>query len=140
MDDASDRRLRQPADTNAPPRYLIAHGQTGISIDFDMPTLMGFDSDDPRSNGEVGREGVAVDPVDDLHRSSTASTSGAISVSMTINPTAWILLAMFLVVAEERGFAWDSLSGTTQADIVKEFIAQKEWIYPVGPCCVLCGT
>jgi methylmalonyl-CoA mutase cobalamin-binding domain/chain len=123
----------EPEDTNGRLRYLIEHGQTGISVDFDMPTLMGFDSDDERSFGEVGREGVAIDHVDDLHRVFDGIDIGSISVSMTINPTAWILLAMFLVVAEERGIPWESLSGTTQADIVKEFIAQKEWIYPVEP-------
>jgi methylmalonyl-CoA mutase cobalamin-binding domain/chain len=123
----------RPEDTNDRLRYLIAHGQTGISIDFDMPTLMGFDSDDERSLGEVGREGVAVDHVDDLHGIFEAIEIGEVSVSMTINPTAWILLAMFLVVAEERGVPWERLSGTTQADIVKEFIAQKEWVYPVDP-------
>ena len=123
----------EPEDTNQRLRYLIEHGQTGISVDFDMPTLMGLDSDDERSLGEVGREGVAIDHVDDLHRLFDGIDIGSISVSMTINPTAWILLAMFLVVAEERGIPWEALSGTTQADIVKEFIAQKEWIYPVAP-------
>ena len=123
----------EPEDTNQRLRYLIEHGQTGISVDFDMPTLMGLDSDDERSLGEVGREGVAIDHVDDLHRLFDGIDIGSISVSMTINPTAWILLAMFLVVAEERGTPWEALSGTTQADIVKEFIAQKEWIYPVAP-------
>jgi methylmalonyl-CoA mutase N-terminal domain/subunit len=123
----------EPEDTNARLRYLIDHGQTGISIDFDMPTLMGLDSDDERAYGEVGREGVAIDHVDDLHRALAGIDIGEVSVSMTINPSAWILLAMFLVVAEERGVPWEQLSGTTQADIVKEYIAQKEWVYPVGP-------
>jgi methylmalonyl-CoA mutase cobalamin-binding domain/chain len=123
----------RPEDTNARLRYLIANGQTGISIDFDMPTLMGFDSDDERSFGEVGREGVAIDHVDDLHAVLDGIDIGSISVSMTINPSAWILLAMFIVVAEERGIPRERLAGTTQADIVKEFIAQKEWIYPVEP-------
>jgi methylmalonyl-CoA mutase cobalamin-binding domain/chain len=123
----------RPEDTNARLRYLIANGQTGISLDFDMPTLMGFDSDDERCFGEVGREGVAVDHVDDLHAVLDGIDIGSISVSMTINPSAWILLAMFIVVAEERGIARERLSGTTQADIVKEYIAQKEWIYPVEP-------
>jgi len=123
----------EPEDTNERLRYLIAHGQTGISVDFDMPTLMGLDSDDERSYGEVGREGVAIDHVDDLHRVFTGIDIGQVSVSMTINPSAWILLAMLLVVAEERDIPWERLSGTTQADIVKEFVAQKEWVYPVGP-------
>jgi methylmalonyl-CoA mutase N-terminal domain/subunit len=123
----------EPEDTNGRLRYLIAHGQTGISVDFDMPTLMGFDSDDERSFGEVGREGVAIDHVDDLHAVFEGIDIGSISISMTINPTAWILLAMLLVVAEERGLPPGRLAGTTQADIIKEFIAQKEWIYPVEP-------
>jgi methylmalonyl-CoA mutase N-terminal domain/subunit len=123
----------EPEHTNERLRYLIEHGQTGISVDFDMPTLMGLDSDDERSFGEVGREGVAIDHVDDLHGVFAGIDIGQVSVSMTINPSAWILLAMFLVVAEERGVPRESLSGTTQADIVKEFVAQKEWVYPVGP-------
>ena len=123
----------RPEDTNDRLRYLIAAGQTGISIDFDMPTLMGYDSDHVMSFGEVGREGVAVDHVDDLAGVLDGIDIGEISVSMTINPTAWAMLAKFLVVAEERGVPWSSLAGTTQADIVKEFIAQKEWIFPVEP-------
>ncbi|MEK7215896.1 MAG: methylmalonyl-CoA mutase family protein, partial [Chloroflexota bacterium] len=123
-----------PDDTNQRLKFLIAQGQTGISIDFDMPTLMGYDSDDPRSNGEVGREGVAVDTYQDLLSVLDGIDIGAISVSMTINPTAWILYAMYIAVAEERGIPYERLSGTVQADILKEYIAQKEWIYliPVG--------
>jgi methylmalonyl-CoA mutase cobalamin-binding domain/chain len=117
-------------DTNGRFKYLIAQGQTGISTDFDMPTLMGYDSDDVRSEGEVGREGVAVDTVEDMHDLYRDIDLESISVSMTINPSAWILLAMYLVVAEERGFDWKKLSGTVQNDIIKEYIAQKEWIYP----------
>ncbi|MSQ27790.1 MAG: methylmalonyl-CoA mutase [Dehalococcoidia bacterium] len=120
-----------PDDTNQRLKFLIAQGQTGISIDFDMPTLMGYDSDDPRSNGEVGREGVAVDTYQDLLSVLDGIDIGAISVSMTINPTAWILYAMYIAVAEERGIPYDRLSGTVQADILKEYIAQKEWIYPI---------
>jgi methylmalonyl-CoA mutase N-terminal domain/subunit len=118
-------------DTNARLKYLIAQGQTGISIDFDMPTLMGYDSDDPRARGEVGREGVAVDTLDDLDEILEGIDIGAISVSMTINPTAWILFAMYLALAERRGVSRDSLAGTVQADILKEYIAQKEWLYPI---------
>ncbi|RMF91581.1 MAG: methylmalonyl-CoA mutase [Nitrospinota bacterium] len=121
----------QGKDTNARLKYLIAQGQTGISIDFDMPTLMGYDSDDPRSRGEVGREGVAVDTVEDLDEILEGIDIGSISVSMTINPTAWILFAMYLVIAERRGVPPEKLSGTVQADILKEYIAQKEWIYPI---------
>jgi methylmalonyl-CoA mutase N-terminal domain/subunit len=120
-------------DTNGRFRYLIAQGQTGISTDFDMPTLMGYDSDDPRSEGEVGREGVAVDSVDDMHDLYRGIDLEQISVSMTINPSAWILFAMYLVVAEERGFDPRKLSGTIQNDIIKEYVAQKEWVYPPRP-------
>ena len=120
-------------DTNARFRYLIAQGQTGISTDFDMPTLMGYDSDDPRSEGEVGREGVAIDSVDDMLDLYAGIDLEKISVSMTINPSAWILLAMYLVTAEERGFDPKKLSGTIQNDIIKEYVAQKEWVYPPRP-------
>lgn len=120
-------------DTNQRFKFLIDQGQTGISTDFDMPTLMGYDSDDPRCLGEVGREGVAIDSVNDMLELFDGIDLAQISVSMTINPTAWILLAMYLVVAEERGIPRESLSGTVQADILKEFEAQKEWIYPVRP-------
>ncbi|HZO95664.1 MAG TPA: methylmalonyl-CoA mutase family protein [Candidatus Baltobacteraceae bacterium] len=120
-------------DTNGRFRYLIAQGQTGISTDFDMPTLMGYDSDDPRSEGEVGREGVAVDSVDDMHDLYAGIDLEKISVSMTINPSAWILFAMYLVVAEERGFDEKKLSGTIQNDIIKEYVSQKEWVFPPRP-------
>jgi methylmalonyl-CoA mutase N-terminal domain/subunit len=122
-----------PADTNARFRYLIAHGQTGLSVDFDMPTLMGHDSDDEMSEGEVGREGVAIDVIDDMETLFEGIDLETTSVSMTINPTAWILLAMYVAVAERRGSDLRRLSGTIQNDILKEYIAQKEWIYPLGP-------
>jgi methylmalonyl-CoA mutase cobalamin-binding domain/chain len=118
-------------DTNNRLKFLIAQGQTGISIDFDMPTLMGYDSDNPRSRGEVGREGVAVDTVDDLDAILDGIDIGSISVSMTINPTAWILFCMYVCMAESRNVPLEKLSGTVQADILKEYIAQKEWIYPI---------
>ena len=120
-------------DTNARFRYLIAQGQTGLSVDFDMPTLMGYDSDDPRSLGEVGREGVAVDTLDDVEALFAGVDLEAISVSMTINPTAFILLAMYVALAQSRGLDLNRLSGTVQADILKEYIAQKEWIFPIRP-------
>ncbi|BDE05023.1 methylmalonyl-CoA mutase [Vulcanimicrobium alpinum] len=120
-------------DTNARFRYLIAQGQTGISTDFDMPTLMGYDSDDVRSEGEVGREGVAIDSVDDMHDLYADIDLEKISVSMTINPSAWILFAMYLTVADERGFDRNKLSGTIQNDIIKEYVSQKEWVYPPRP-------
>jgi len=120
-------------DTNGRFRYLIEQGQTGLSVDFDMPTLMGFDSDDPRSLGEVGREGVAVDTLDDVEALFEGVDLETISVSMTINPTAWILLAMYVALAQSRGCDLNRLSGTVQADILKEYIAQKEWIFPIRP-------
>src|SRR5438093_2556542 len=120
-------------DTNRRFRYLIEHGQTGLSVDFDMPTLMGYDSDDPRSLGEVGREGVAVDTLDDVEALFDGVDLETISVSMTINPTAWILLAMYVALAQSRGLDLNRLSGTVQADILKEYIAQKEWIFPIRP-------
>ena len=130
MDDAPDRGLRHAEDTNQRFQYLIAQGQTGLSVDFDMPTLMGYDSDDPMCEGEVGREGVAIDALDDMEALFDGIDLEKISVSMTINPTAWILLAMYVAVAEKRGLDFAKLSGTIQADILKEYMAQKEWIYP----------
>ena len=121
------------ADTNRRFRYLIEQGQTGLSVDFDMPTLMGFDSDNEMSIGEVGREGVAVDVIDDVVALFKGIDLESISVSMTINPSAWILLAMYVAVAEGRGYDLHKLSGTIQNDILKEYMAQKEWIYPIRP-------
>jgi methylmalonyl-CoA mutase cobalamin-binding domain/chain len=120
-------------DTNRRFRYLIDHGQTALSAVFDMPTLMGYDSDDPRAHGEVGLEGAAVDTIDDMAAMFAGIDLTRTSVSMTINPTAWILLAMYLALAEERGNPPETLSGTTQADILKEYVAEKEWIYPIRP-------
>jgi methylmalonyl-CoA mutase N-terminal domain/subunit len=120
-------------DTNKRFKYLIAQGQTGISTDFDMPTLMGYDSDHPMSEGEVGREGVAIDTLADMEALFDGIDLEKISVSMTINPSAWILLAMYIALAEKRGYDLNKLSGTIQADILKEYIAQKEYIYPIAP-------
>ena len=120
-------------DTNRRFKYLIAQGQTGLSIDFDMPTLMGYDSDHPMSDGEVGREGVAVDTLADMEALFADIDLEKISVSMTINPSAWILLAMYVVLAQERGYDLHKLSGTIQADILKEYMAQKEYIFPIDP-------
>jgi methylmalonyl-CoA mutase N-terminal domain/subunit len=120
-------------DTNVRFRYLIAQGQTGLSVDFDMPTLMGYDSDDPLSEGEVGREGVAIDTLDDMEALFKDIDLTKISVSMTINPTAWILLGMYVALAQSRGDDLNQLSGTVQADILKEYQAQKEWIFPIRP-------
>ena len=120
-------------DTNKRFKYLIEQGQTGISTDFDMPTLMGYDSDHAMSEGEVGREGVAIDTLADMEALLDGIDLEKISVSLTINPTAWILLAMYIVLAEKRGYDLNKLSGTVQADILKEYMAQKEFIYPVEP-------
>ncbi len=121
------------ADTNRRFKYLISQGQTGLSTDFDMPTLMGYDSDHPMCRGEVGREGLSVDVLDDVEALFEGIDLERISVSMTINPAAWILLAMYIVLAEQRGYDPDKLSGTIQADILKEYMAQKEWIFPIHP-------
>jgi 2-hydroxyisobutanoyl-CoA mutase large subunit len=120
-------------DTNQRFKYLISQGQTGLSTDFDMPTLMGYDSDHPMSDGEVGREGVAVDTLADMELLFEGIDLENTSVSMTINPTAWILLAMYVALAEKRGYDLNRLSGTIQADILKEYMAQKEWIFPIEP-------
>ncbi|MDQ2858476.1 MAG: methylmalonyl-CoA mutase family protein [Candidatus Eremiobacteraeota bacterium] len=134
-------------DTNKRFKYLIAQGQTGISTDFDMPTLMGYDSDHPMSEGEVGREGVAIDTLADMEALFADIDLEKISVSMTINPSAWILLAMYVVLAEQRGYDLNKLSGTIQADILKEYMAQKEYVFPVEPsvrivrdCITYCAT
>ena len=121
------------ADTNRRFKYLIDQGQTGLSVDFDMPTLMGYDSDHPRSLGEVGREGVAVDVLDDMEALFDGIDLAGISVSMTINPSAWILFAMYIALAQQRGIDLHQLSGTIQNDILKEYIAQKEWVFAVRP-------
>jgi len=120
-------------DTNARFRYLLAQGQTGLSVAFDMPTLMGYDSDHPRSLGEVGREGVAVDTVEDMDVLLRDLPLDRVTTSMTINAPANVLLAMYAVVAESRGVPLGAIGGTTQTDILKEFIAQKEWIVPPRP-------
>jgi len=120
-------------DTNKRFKYLVANGQTGLSTDFDMPTLMGYDSDHPMSEGEVGREGVAIDTLADMEHLFDGIDLETISVSMTINPSAWILLAMYVALARKKGYDLDKLSGTIQADILKEYQAQKEWIFPIEP-------
>ncbi|MCL4144702.1 UNVERIFIED_CONTAM: hypothetical protein GTU68_067191 [Idotea baltica] len=120
-------------DTNERFKFLIEQGQTGISTDFDMPTLMGYDSDHPMSDGEVGREGVAIDTLADMDALLEGIDLENISVSLTINPTAWILFAMYIALAEQRGYDLNKISGTVQADILKEYMAQKEYIYPIAP-------
>lgn len=120
-------------DTNKRFKFLIEQGQTGISTDFDMPTLMGYDSDHQMSDGEVGREGVAIDTLADMRALLDGIDLEKISVSLTINPTAWILLSMYIALAEERGYDLNKISGTVQADILKEYMAQKEYIFPITP-------
>jgi methylmalonyl-CoA mutase N-terminal domain/subunit len=121
------------AETNERFRYLLEHGQTGLSTAFDMPTLMGYDSDHPRSLGEVGREGVAIDSLDDMLTLFSGIPLDAVSTSMTINAPAAMLLAFYACVGEEQGVPIAQLRGTVQTDILKEYIAQKEWIFPPEP-------
>src|SRR5579863_6478925 len=121
------------AETNERFRYLLEHGQTGLSTAFDMPTLMGLDSDHARSEGEVGREGVAVDSLDDMRTLFGGIPLGRVSTSMTINSPAAMLLAFYLLVGEEQGVPRAELRGTIQTDILKEYIAQKEYIFPPAP-------
>jgi methylmalonyl-CoA mutase, N-terminal domain len=120
-------------ETNERFRYLLEHGQTGLSTAFDMPTLMGYDSDHPRSLGEVGREGVAIDSLEDMEQLFAGIPLGEVSTSMTINSPAAMLVAFYACVAEEQGVPWAAVRGTAQTDILKEYIAQKEWIFPPAP-------
>jgi methylmalonyl-CoA mutase, N-terminal domain len=120
-------------ETNERFRYLLDHGQTGLSTAFDMPTLMGYDSDHPRSEGEVGREGVAIDSLEDMETLFRGIPLGDVSTSMTINSPAAILLAFYIAVGEEQGVPAHELRGTIQTDILKEYIAQKEYIFPPEP-------
>jgi methylmalonyl-CoA mutase N-terminal domain/subunit len=126
-------------ETNARFRYLLDHGQTGLSTAFDMPSLMGHDSDHPRSLGEVGREGVAIDTLADMQTLFEGIPLERVSVSMTINAPAAIMLAFYVVAAERRGIPSELLAGTIQTDILKEYIAQKEWCFPVDPAMRLVG-
>jgi methylmalonyl-CoA mutase N-terminal domain/subunit len=120
-------------ETNQRFRYLLDHGQTGLSTAFDMPSLMGHDSDHPRSEGEVGREGVAIDTLADMETLFGGIPLDHVSVSMTINAPAAIMLAFYVVAAERQGVGPEQLAGTIQTDILKEYIAQKEWCFPVDP-------
>jgi methylmalonyl-CoA mutase N-terminal domain/subunit len=121
------------AETNQRFHYLLDHGQTGLSTAFDMPSLMGHDSDHPRSLGEVGREGVAIDTVADMETLFGGIPLDEVTVSMTINAPAAIMLAFYVVAAERQGIPSERLGGTIQTDILKEYIAQKEWCFPVDP-------
>jgi methylmalonyl-CoA mutase N-terminal domain/subunit len=126
-------------ETNERFRYLLEHGQTGLSTAFDMPSLMGYDSDHPRSEGEVGREGVAIDTLDDMQTLFGGIDLGEVTVSMTINAPAAIVMAFYVVAAERAGVPPERLGGTIQADILKEYIAQKEWCFPVDEAMRLLG-
>ena len=122
-----------PEETNSRFRYLLEQGQTGLSVAFDLPTLMGYDADSPLSEGEVGKCGVAVSSLADMEVLFDQIPLDQVTVSQTINAPASVLLAMYLVVAEKQGADWKKISGTLQNDILKEYIAQKEWIYPIQP-------
>ncbi|HEX8707134.1 MAG TPA: methylmalonyl-CoA mutase family protein [Pyrinomonadaceae bacterium] len=122
-----------PEETNARFKYLMAQGQTGLSVAYDLPTLMGYDADSSLSEGEVGKCGVAVSSLADMEILFDGIPLEDVTVSQTINAPASVLLAMFLVVAEKQGADWKKISGTLQNDILKEYIAQKEWIYPIRP-------
>jgi methylmalonyl-CoA mutase, N-terminal domain len=122
-----------PEETNARYLYLLDQGQTGLSVAFDLPTLMGLDADHPNSAGEVGKCGVPVCSIEDMETIFRGIPLGDVSVSMTINSPAAVIWAMYLVAAERQGVAWEKLSGTLQNDILKEYIAQKEYIYPPRP-------
>ena len=126
-------------ETNERFRYLLDHGQTGLSTAFDMPSLMGHDSDHPRSLGEVGREGVAIDTIDDMETLFAGIPLDEVSVSMTINAPAAIMLAFYVAAAERQGVPPEKLAGTIQTDILKEYIAQKEWCFPIDPAMRLVG-
>jgi methylmalonyl-CoA mutase N-terminal domain/subunit len=122
-----------PEETNRRYKYLLEGGASGLSVAFDLPTLMGCDSDDPRSEGEVGKCGVAIDSLEDMETLFAGIPLAGTTVSMTINSPASVLWAMYLVVGERQGAAWTQLSGTLQNDILKEYIAQKEYLYPPAP-------
>jgi methylmalonyl-CoA mutase N-terminal domain/subunit len=122
-----------PEETNARYKFLLKHGQGGLSVAFDMPTLMGRDSDDPRSEGEVGRCGVATDSLADFETLFDGIPLSGITTSMTISGPAVVIFAFFLAAAEKQGVPWNTLDGTLQTDILKEYIAQKEWIFPPRP-------
>ena len=122
-----------PEDTNARFKYLLAHGQTGLSTAFDLPTLMGRDADDPWSEGEVGICGVAISSLKDMEKLFSGIPLGDVSTSMTINSPAAMIFAYYLCVADKQGVPYSKLRGTLQNDILKEYIAQKEFIYPPEP-------
>jgi methylmalonyl-CoA mutase N-terminal domain/subunit len=122
-----------PRETNARFKYLMAHGQDALNVAFDLPTQLGLDSDDPRAEGEVGRVGMAVDSLLDMEEAFAGIPADRVSISFTINSMAAFIQAMFLVVAEKQGVAWDRVVTTPQNDILKEFVARGTWVYPVEP-------
>src|SRR5437763_5056043 len=122
-----------PEETNQRYRYLLAQGQTGLAVAFDLPTLMGFDADHPTSQGEVGKCGVSISSLEDMEILFQGIPLSDVTVSMTINSPAAVVWAMYLAVAEKQGVDWTRLSGTLQNDILKEYIAQKEYIFPPRP-------
>src|SRR6187399_2793701 len=121
------------AESNRRYRYLLERGTTGLSVAFDLPTQIGYDSDDPHAMGEVGRVGVAIDSLEDMEVLLDGIPLERVSTSMTINSTASILLALYIAVARRRGISEDALSGTVQNDILKEYVARGTWIYPPQP-------
>ncbi|MFN4181947.1 MAG: methylmalonyl-CoA mutase, partial [bacterium] len=126
-------------ETNARYRYLLSIGQTGLSVAFDLPTQMGYDADHPKAEGEVGKVGVSISTLEDMEMLFSEIPLDKVSTSMTINATAPIIWAMYLLVAQKRGIAWDKLNGTLQNDILKEFIARKTYIFPLEPSLRLAG-
>src|SRR6476659_9715030 len=120
-------------ETNVRYRYLLEHGSTGLSMAFDLPTQLGLDSDDPRCLGEVGRTGVAIDTIDDMRTAFDQIPLDQVSTSMTINAPASVLLSLYELVGEEQGVPTEQLRGTTQNDILKEYIARGNFIYPPEP-------
>lgn len=126
-------------DTNARWKFLLSQGQRGLNLAFDLPTQIGYDSDDPRALGEVGRTGVAIDTLADMEALYDGINIGDITSSFTINATANIILAMYIVLAEKQGVPIDKLSGTLQNDILKEYTSRGTYIYPPGPSVKMVG-
>ena len=120
-------------ETNRRFKYLIAHGQTGLSVAFDLPTQLGYDSDSPKAHGEVGKVGVPISSIEDMQLLFSAIKLKSVSTSMTINATAAIMLAMYLSVGQSQGYSYNELRGTTQNDILKEYIARNTYILPPQP-------
>jgi len=128
-----------PKETNQRFKWLLEHGQTALNVAFDLPTQLGLDSDDPLAEEEVGRVGMAIDTLKDLEEAFSGIPIDKISTSLTINPVASVMLAMYLVVAEKQGISWDRVRGTTQNDILKEYVGRGTWIFPVEPSIRLIG-